>query len=36
MSSNREGFTRIGKKGDLTVYLTHVKFPEDHEEHGAR
>ena len=35
MSSNREGFTRIGKKGDLTVYLTHVKFPEDHEEHGA-
>lgn len=33
--SNREGFTWCGRKGDLTVYLTHVKFPEDHDEHGA-
>jgi hypothetical protein len=29
------GFTWCGRKGDLTVYLTHVQFPEDHEEHGA-
>lgn len=29
------GFIRVGKKGDLTVYLTHVQFPEDHDEHGA-
>lgn len=30
-----EAYIRIGKKGDLTVYLTHVQFPEDHDEHGA-
>jgi len=29
------GFTWCGRKGDLTIYLTHVQFPEDHEEHGA-
>lgn len=33
--SNHEGFTWCGRKGDLTVYLTHVQFPEDHDEHGA-
>lgn len=29
------GFEWCGEKGDLTIYLTHVQFPEDHEEHGA-
>ena len=29
------GFTWCGVKGDLDVYLTHVQFPEDHDEHGA-
>lgn len=29
------GFIECGRKGDLKVYLTHVKFPEDHDEHGA-
>lgn len=35
MSSADPGFTWCGVKGDLTVYLTHVQFPEDHDEHGA-
>lgn len=29
------GYTWCGVKGDLDVYLTHVQFPEDHDEHGA-
>lgn len=29
------GFTWCGRKGDLTIYLTHVRFPEDHDEHAA-
>jgi len=29
------GFSWCGRKGDLTVYLTHVQFPEDHDEHAA-
>ena len=29
------GFTWCGSKGDLNIYLTHVQFPEDHDEHGA-
>lgn len=29
------GFKPIGRKGDLTVYLTTVRFPEDHEDHAA-
>jgi hypothetical protein len=32
---SQEPYIRVGKKGDLTVYLTHVQFPEDHDEHGA-
>lgn len=32
---SRQGFIHVGRKGDLTVYLTHVQFPEDHDEHGA-
>lgn len=28
-------YIRVGTKGDLTVYLTHVQFPGDHDEHGA-
>lgn len=32
---SQDPYIRIGKKGDLTVYLTHVQFPEDHDEHGA-
>lgn len=29
------GYLWIGRKGDLDVYVTHVKFPEDHDEHPA-
>lgn len=32
---SREGFIECGRKGDLKIYLTHVQFPEDHDEHGA-
>jgi hypothetical protein len=35
MSSAPPGFVWCGRKGDLQVYLTHVQFPEDHDEHGA-
>ena len=35
MKSAPDGFTWCGTKGDLDVYLTHVQFQEDHEEHGA-
>lgn len=35
MKAAPKGFVWCGRKGDIEVYLTHVKFPEDHEEHGA-
>lgn len=35
MKTAPDGFTWCGTKGDLEVYLTHVQFPEDHDEHGA-
>jgi hypothetical protein len=35
MASAPPGYTWCGRKGDLTIYLTHVKFPGDHDEHGA-
>lgn len=30
-----DGFRRIGKKGDLTLYVTHVQFEGDGAEHPA-
>ena len=35
MNESGGGYTYLGRKGDLDLYVTDIKFPDDHEEHTA-